>query len=146
MSVIKEKFDGFKASKTVLVWSCLGTAVLTMVVGFTWGGWVTGGSAQQRADDAARQATASLAADLCFDNFMAAPNARTQLMALKDESSYQRDNFVEDGGWTTLGGQDKPVSGAAGLCADRLAEAELPMETDTGTGTTAVSEQTTSLN
>ena len=66
MPSISEKFRDFRASKAVLFWSCAGCIIATMVVGFTWGGWVTGGSAQERADEAAEQAVAELAADICF--------------------------------------------------------------------------------
>ena len=46
-------FDQYKASKTALFWACAGSVVVATVVGFTWGGWTTGGSAQDMADKAA---------------------------------------------------------------------------------------------
>jgi len=120
-----EKFRDFRASKAVLFWSCAACVVATMVVGFTWGGWVTGGSAQERADKAAQQAVAQLAADICFKRYLAAPDARASLTALGEESSYRRDGILEDGGWVTLADRDKPISGAAELCADQLAEVDI---------------------
>lgn len=143
MANLGEKLRDFRATKGVLVWSCLGTAVLTMVVGFTWGGWVTGGSAEQRAEEAAEQAVAQLAADVCYDRFMEAADARSNLQALKKESEYQRDGFIEDGGWTTLANREDPVDGAADLCADRLAEAELPAAAEGANTTMADAEDTT---
>ena len=125
MPSISETFRNFKASKTVLFWSCAGCVIATMVVGFTWGGWVTGGSAQARADEAAEQAVAQLAADICVNRYLASPDARASLAALKDESAYRRDGLIEDGGWVTFAGRDEPIDGAADLCADRLAEIDL---------------------
>jgi len=125
MPSIPEKFRDFRASKAMLFWSCAGCAVATMVVGFTWGGWVTGGSADQRADAAAEQAVAQLAADICFTRYLAAPDVRASLTALNEESSYRRGGMLEDGGWVTLGDREDPIDGAARLCADRLAEVDL---------------------
>lgn len=122
---IMEKFRDFKAGKATLFWSCAACSVATMVVGFTWGGWVTGGSAQERADVAAQQATADLAADVCVKRYLASPEARVSLTALIEQSSYSRKGTLEDGGWVTLGGREKPVTGAGGLCAERLAEVDL---------------------
>lgn len=126
MAAFGEKLASYKASKKVLVWSWVGVSILTMVVGFTWGGWVTGGSATERAETAVEDAVAQLAADVCFTHFMAAPDARVSLAALKEETSYARRSFVEKGGWATIAGRDKPVEGAAELCADKLADAEVP--------------------
>lgn len=126
MADIREKFSNYQASKKMLFWSCAGTAVLTMVIGFTWGGWVTGGSATERAETAADAAVASLAADVCFNRFMAAPDVRTNLTELQQESSYARAKYIDDKGWTTIGGQEKPIRGASKLCVEKLADAEIP--------------------
>ena len=125
MPSISEKFRDFRASKAVLFWSCAGCVIATMVVGFTWGGWVTGGSAQERADEAAEQAVAELAADICFKRYLASPDVRVNLTALNEESSYRRSGVLEDGGWVTLADREDPIDGAAGLCAKRLAEVDL---------------------
>jgi hypothetical protein len=76
------------------------------------------------ADDAARDARAELAASVCVEKFVTASNAAQSLAKLKEASSYQRDDFVTDGGWTKLVGLEKPVPGAADLCAEELAAME----------------------
>ena len=48
-------FDQYRASKTVLFWACAGSAVLATVVGFSWGGWVTGGTAREMAEQSGRR-------------------------------------------------------------------------------------------
>jgi hypothetical protein len=125
MSIIQQAKD-YQPTKTTLFWSAAGAAVLTMVVGFAWGGWVTGGTATQMAQDAAQQSTAKLAAVICVERFINAHDAPAQLAALKETSRWQRKRFVEDGNWTTLTGFEQPVSGAADLCAEQLADMELP--------------------
>ena len=76
---INQRFQDYRPSKTALFWSCAGCIVATMIVGFTWGGWVTGGSAQDMAEGAAEQAQAQVAAAVCVETFMAAADARPQL-------------------------------------------------------------------
>lgn len=120
------KWNDYRPSKVVWFWSTAGAIVVTMVVGFTWGGWVTGGTASEMAADARAQGRAQLAADICVDRFMAAPDTGVTLADLKEESSFQRDNFVEEGGWATFADMDEPVEGAAELCATELAEMDIP--------------------
>jgi hypothetical protein len=136
---LSQRFQNFQASKTVLFWSCAGCVVLATVVGFTWGGWTTGGSAQEMADKAAADARQQLAAVVCVDRFMAAQDADVQLTALQEiTSSYAQSKFVEEGGWAIIvpasSTADRKASAAAsaddrktaGLCAAELAKREIP--------------------
>ena len=137
MAITKQLKD-YQPTKTTLVWSMVGAAALTMFVGFTWGGWVTGGSADEMAQQAAEEATAKLAAVVCVERFVNAPDAAAQLAALKETSRWKQRSFVEDGKWTTLAGMEEPVDGAADLCAEQLADMELPtktIDTTSNTGT-----------
>jgi hypothetical protein len=133
---LAQRFEQYRPSKTALFWACAGCVVVATIVGFSWGGWVTGGSAQKMAEESAAQARQELAAVVCVDRFMAAPDAGVKLAALKKiTSSYGQSTFVEDGGWAII----VPASAttatdyqardndrkAAGLCADQLAKREL---------------------
>jgi hypothetical protein len=131
---LSQRFQQYRPSKTALFWSCAGCVVVATVVGFTWGGWTTGGSAQDMADKAAASARQELAAVVCVDRFMAAQDADVQLTALKEiTSSYAQSKFVEEGGWAVI----VPASSttdykaraddrkAAGLCAAELAKREI---------------------
>jgi hypothetical protein len=126
---IGQRIGAYQPSKTIWFWSLVGAVVLTMVVGFMWGGWVTGGTAADRAEGAAEDAVAELAGSICAHRFLEAPDAGTQLSALKEKTSYQRGAFVEDGGWVTFAGAEKPVQGAGTLCAELLMAAEAPTAT-----------------
>jgi hypothetical protein len=138
-STLAQRFKDYQASKTVLLWACAGSAVVAVVVGFSWGGWVTGGSARDMADNSAAQARQELAAVVCVDRFMAAPDAGVQLTALQEiTSSYAQGKFLQDGGWATIvpasSTADRKASAAAssddrktaGLCAEELAKREAP--------------------
>ncbi|MCR4266439.1 hypothetical protein [Nitratireductor sp. ZSWI3] len=91
-----------------------------MIVGFSWGGWVTGGTASEMAAKASRDAGEQLVASICVEAFVADRNAAGNLVSLKEAKTYERDNFVEDGGWIIVPGLEKQITGAADVCAQRL--------------------------
>ncbi len=114
------RWEDYRATKTVMFWACAACVVATMVIGFSWGGWVTGGTAGQMVEKSAIELRAQLAAVVCVDRFVKGPDAVAQLASLKGSDSWKRDSFIDAGGWTTLAGMDKPVSGAAILCVQQL--------------------------
>ena len=57
------RWRAYRPSKAVYVWSCIAAVAATMVIGFTWGGWVTGATAADRAKQAAQVAEAQLAGE-----------------------------------------------------------------------------------
>lgn len=128
-----QSWSEYRPSKAVWFWSCVGAVVLTMIVGFTWGGWVTGGTAREMAETAGEDAAAELAASICYHRFLQSSDAATELAALKEASSWEREDLLEEGGWVTFANMDDPVDGAADLCAEQLASAELPATADAGT-------------
>jgi hypothetical protein len=126
---ISQRWDELQPSKTMLAWACAGSIAATLVVGFTWGGWVTGGTARDMAGDAGDEARGQLASVVCAESFMAAPDAAVQLAALKDLSgTYQQRQFVEKGGWAVMPGKDAPDRRTVDLCTRVLAAWE-PGET-----------------
>jgi hypothetical protein len=123
---LSRRFEDFQPSKTALFWSCAGCIAATMIVGFTWGGWVTGGSAEEMVTDGADQARAEVAAAVCVQEFMQAADAGVQLASLKQiTSSWGREDFVEDGGWAMIAGEQ--YDDAAEFCAKQLMEMEAPV-------------------
>lgn len=61
--------------------------IVVAIVGFSWGGWVTGGTSSDRAQSAAEQGRTDLAAAICVQDFIAADGARERLAELKEISS-----------------------------------------------------------
>lgn len=118
---MSQRWENFRPSKTLWFWSVAGAAVLTMIIGFTAGGWTTSGTATKMAADAESNARAELVANICVQNFVTGPNAVQKLAELKETSSYQRRGFITDGGWVELAGMERPAPGAAELCASELA-------------------------
>ena len=123
---IQQRYDELQPSKTMLFWSCAGSVVVALVVGFTWGGWVTGGTARDMAETAGDTSRYELASVICVERFLAATDARTQLTELKAiDSSYRQRQFIEEGGWAVMPEQEEAARQAADLCAKVLANLEL---------------------
>jgi hypothetical protein len=79
------------------LWGAAGGAVAAMIVGFAWGGWVTGGTSAKNAASAADTAVAQAFVPLCVAKAEQQPD---QLLLLKKENmSYNRRDFVIKAGW-----------------------------------------------
>jgi hypothetical protein len=102
-----------------------GGALALAIVGFTWGGWVTGGKAKTAALQGADAAVIVALAPVCVDKFQHAGDVSANLAALKKVDSWSQGAFVEKGGWATLPGSNSPeqVSAVAKACALLLAGA-----------------------
>ncbi len=116
------RFEDYQPTKSMLAWACVATAVATMIVGFSWGGWVTGGTSQTMATTAGDAARAELASVICVERFKAAPDSAAKLVEFKAiTDSYKKRQFVETGGWATMPGQKSSDRLAAEGCAVALA-------------------------
>jgi len=70
-----------------------------MIIGFVWGGWVTGGTSDKLAGAAAKTAVVQTFAPLCVAKAEQQPD---QLIRLKNEGSYSRTQFVIKAGWVDI--------------------------------------------
>ena len=119
---LARRFEDYQPTKSMLAWACVATAVATMIIGFSWGGWVTGGTSQTMATTAGNAARAELASVICVERFKAAPDSAAKLVEFKAiTDSYKKRQFVETGGWATMPGQKSPDRRAAEGCAVALA-------------------------
>jgi len=102
--------------------------IAVAIVGFAWGGWVTGGSAQASALSAANTSRTDLAAAICVQNFMAQDDARERLADLKAErSAFRQRDMINAGGYATMPDQEEAATATATLCARMLSALE-PIE------------------
>jgi hypothetical protein len=117
----RQRWNEAQPTKTVLFWSVVAAVILTMIVGFTWGGWVTGGTAQKTAEVAATKAVVERLSLICVDQFSQDPDKAQKLIAFIDTKSYQRDDYVTDQGWATMFGDEEPDRNVANVCAKLIA-------------------------
>ena len=104
------------------LWGALGGAIVLAIIGFAWGGWVTGGTAQEMAEEMAENAVVARLAPICVEQFKQAAEKDQKLKDLKKEDSWKRYQYVEKQGWATMPGEKKPDSKVAEKCADMLME------------------------
>jgi len=116
----KEWWSEARPTKTAVFWSWVGSVVLTMIIGFAWGGWVTGGTARSMAEKMADDAVVKRLAPMCVVQFKQVPDKDQKLQELAKTESWQRSAYVEKQGWATMPGEDKPDSRVAEECARLL--------------------------
>lgn len=115
------RIEGYQPSKTILFWSCAVVAVATIVVGFSWGGWVTGAHNRASVIAAEEAARGQLASAICIERFRASPDASARLAEFQAISSgYAQRQFVEAGGWATMPGETTANSLGVSGCTTAL--------------------------
>lgn len=116
-----QRWSDYQPTKSALFLTGAGAVVATMIVGFTWGDWVTGQTSRNLAWSAGNTARSALAADICVERFNAAPDAAAQLVELKAKTgATAKRQFIEAGGWATMPGQTTPDGRGANACAAAL--------------------------
>ena len=98
----------------------VGAMALT-IVGFSWGGWVTGGTADKMASDTARLEVVAALVPICVEQSNQDPKVVETMAQLKDASSYQRSNLLMETGWATMPGSTDPNRQVAAACMAVLA-------------------------
>jgi hypothetical protein len=106
--------------KPALIGGTIG-AVATVIVGFGWGGWVTGAKAEVMVRDQAKAAVVAALAPICVEQSRQDPLAAATLAKLKDTSRYQQSNILMETGWATMPGSEDPMRAVASACMARLA-------------------------
>lgn len=119
---IDRKWDEFRPTKTQAFWFTAGAVAATLVIGFGFAGWVTGGTAEKMRTEAAETARHELAAAICVDEFMAAKDSKMRLAKLKDTGWYERTDLVSAAGFATMPDREEPNRTVAMMCAAKLAE------------------------
>lgn len=118
----RQRWNAVQLSKTSIVWICLAMILGTMLAGFTWGGWVTGDTAQRTAVTLANDAVVQRLTAICVAQFQQDLTKDEKLVELKAASSYQRGNYVKEQGWATMPGDEESETKVATECAKLLVQ------------------------
>jgi dienelactone hydrolase len=100
------------------IWGMIGGGIATMVIGFSWGGWITQGTAGQMESASAEAAVVQAFTPLCVAR---AEPQLDKLAELKGLSSWKQSDFVTEAGWVD-NVSDKYRDEVAGVCASTLIE------------------------
>ena len=115
-----QRWSDARPTKTALVWSWVAAIVVTMIIGFTWGGWVTGGTARSMAEATGEDAVVKRLAPICVVQFKQDPMKDQKLKEVKDTHTWQRAEYVKKQGWATMPGEQEPDRKVADECVKLL--------------------------
>lgn len=113
---LRRRWETTRLTKTATFWSWVAVAAVTMIIGFGWGGWVTGGTAQGMGEKMALDAVVKRLGPMCVTQFQQAKGKEQKLKELEKTESWQRSEFIEKQGWATMPGEEKPDSKVAAEC------------------------------
>ncbi len=95
-------------------------AIAISILGFSWGGWVTGGSADKMANDMARHEVTTAMVPVCLDLASRDPARDAKLATIRSAASYNRRSKLMDAGWATVPGSETPDRDLAEACIAEL--------------------------
>ena len=113
-----QQWRNLRPTKVFVFWSWGAVAVLTTMVGFIAGGWMTEATSQKLAEDA----IVMRLSPICVGQFNQHPERSQKLQELKAIDSWKRREFVELQGWATMPGEEKPDRRVADECVRLLAK------------------------
>jgi hypothetical protein len=94
-------------------------AVATIFVGFSWGGWSLGSTADRMAKEQSERAVVAALAPVCADKFRALPDGEAKTIALSKVEAWKRgEEFPKD--FVTLPGETYPSSALVYACSTLL--------------------------
>ena len=78
-------------------------AIATIIIGFSWGGWMLGSTAKKLATDDTRSAIVTIAAPACAEHFVNKANDEKWAEHQKVDT-WRRDTYIKDAGYATVAG------------------------------------------
>jgi hypothetical protein len=98
------------------VWGLVVGGIISMIIGFGWGGWTTAGTTKTMTEEAVLASQAAI----CVAQFMKQPANEENLKELGEIDSWKRAEFIEKGGWDKMPGQEESNYAVSRACADGL--------------------------
>jgi hypothetical protein len=102
------------------IWGAIVGAAAIGIVGFTWGGWVTTGTANDRAMAMSHDEVVAAMVPVCLELSRTDPDRLVKLTGIRDLATYRRRDALMEAGWATVPGSDAPDRDIAGACLASL--------------------------
>ncbi len=109
--------DKIKQNLTPGIWGAVAGAVVLAIVGFNWGGWVTG----SKAEEMTQAAIVEQLVPICVGQFNSDSKKIMKLAEMKKADSWMQGDFVVKQGWATMPGSKEADSDVAQGCAEKIA-------------------------
>jgi hypothetical protein len=97
-------------------------AVATMIIGFNWGGWVLGKTAEDNATQRVNVALVKAYGPVCIERFKHQVNVEAKWVELTKIDTWRRDDYIKESGFATPPGSALPNTAVANACADALSK------------------------
>ena len=119
------KMPSLPAKTEPFVWGAVCGAVAITIIGFAWGGWVTGSTAEELALARADEAMVASLVPVCVAQFQKSGKAPASLAAFKATETWNQAEFVEQGGWAIVPGGGEPHRLVLSGCAEAIGKLTL---------------------
>ena len=95
-------------------------AVAIAIIGFSWGGWITGSTADEIATERSEEAVLMALTPICVLNSSRDPNVEQVIAEMKAARAYQRSDSIVKAGWATMPGETEPNLPLARACVSEF--------------------------
>lgn len=102
------------------IYGALMGAAFVAIVGFSWGGWMTGGGANKMANAMAHDEVIAALVPVCLDMSRTDNERAAKLATIREAATYKRRDAVMATGWATVPGSDAPNRDLAMACIEGL--------------------------
>lgn len=92
----------------------------TVVIGFNWGGWTLGSTAEDNATRRVNTALVEVYSPVCVERFEHQANIEVKWAELTQVDYWRRDDYIKDSGFATPPGSTSPNARIADACAEAL--------------------------
>jgi dienelactone hydrolase len=90
------------------------------IVGFSWGGWMTGSSADEMASEMSHSSVISALVPVCLEKSANDSDRFAKMATIREASTYKRRDAVMDAGWATMPGTESADRDLAQACLSDL--------------------------
>jgi hypothetical protein len=102
------------------VWGGIVGAIIVMIIGFGWGGWVLGSTAQKNADIMVTDALVARLVPMCVAQYNADAEKSKKFRELEKANRWEREEYIEKQGWATMPFEKEPDSRVAVMCVELI--------------------------
>lgn len=95
-------------------------AIFVGIVGFAWGGWVTGGNANKMAMTMAHDDVIVALVPVCVSMSRSDAGRASKIAMIEEASSYRKRSVLMETGWATVPGAEEPNRDLALACVAAL--------------------------
>ena len=107
------------------IWGLFSGSVISMIIGFTYGGWMFGSPAFSKGEEIARVAIADRLTPMCMAKFNQDPEKKIKLIEMNSMDVWYAEKYVKDQGWATIPFEDISDNNIADYCTTLIIKMKL---------------------